>query len=107
MSSETYSDTEDSLSEGEIYSSEEDYPRRRRRRRRRGKRSRRDRRSESEEEEVPDQTSPSTSDPSPPEPPKVQLCTVHGNDLHPSSCSACKHCSHMLRKNVVGELVME
>ena len=38
---------------------------------------------------------------------KVQLCTVHGNNLVPKSCRAYKACSHMVRQNMVDQLVVD
>ena len=28
---------------------------------------------------------------------KIQLCSIHGNNLVPGSCQACKHCSHLVK----------
>ena len=38
---------------------------------------------------------------------KVQLCSVHGNDLVPLTCPACKACRHMMRENMSEQLVVD
>ena len=38
---------------------------------------------------------------------KVVLCSQHGNDLVPSVCQICKHCTHMLKKKMVSQLVVD
>ena len=37
---------------------------------------------------------------------KIQLCTVHGNDIMPETCNACLHCSHFIKPDMLQQLVV-
>ena len=37
---------------------------------------------------------------------KVQLCTIHGNNLVPDVCNVCRHCTHFIKAPVVKQLVV-
>ena len=37
---------------------------------------------------------------------KVQLCTIHGNNLVPDICNVCRHCTHFIKAPVVKQLVV-
>ena len=36
----------------------------------------------------------------------MQLCTVHGNNLVPEVCNACRACSHFVKSSVVKQLAV-
>ena len=74
-----------------------------RRRSRRSKRSRRStRRSRSPSPDAKEVVNVEEGTPS-----KMRLCSVHGNNLSPTTCSSCKHLYHIIRKDVRQSLVVE
>ena len=38
---------------------------------------------------------------------RIVLCSLHKNDLQPLSCTACKGCAHMIRREVRDQLVVD
>ena len=51
--------------------------------------------------------SPGLSQPTSAQKARVVLCSENGNDLAPLTCSVCKHCVNMIRKEMADQLVMD
>ena len=98
-------------------SSEEERRRRRRHKKKRRQRRRRSRHRQRSQTPAPDSV-PEQGDP-PPHPVedstdgryveegKVQMCSMHENDLRPLTCRGCKAMFHMIRKNLRIHLVVD
>ena len=55
----------------------------------------------------PAQGSPGPFHPPSPQKARVILGSEHGNDLAPLTYSVCKHCVHMIRKEMADQLVVD